>query len=366
MSILVASGSFTAASAGAAVVPAGRYNLTLSGTFVGSVTLERSHDGTTWVPLGKGDGTPVAFTAPISVVVDEFETGIRHRVRCTVFTSGTINWRISGGGVGAVVVPPDPLNPPPVLPGLVFVADPRDPNFAPDDGTGKVRFLRHLLDGSKFMTSPDDTSRPIIATGGMTGSQRVLALGPGRYLRTLGTGFSGLIGAWDGPWATNSATVCMAAQLPGDANWAEPAVWLSGTGNQWVDIIDRDTTRIDARIHDHVAGTGNNGRTDGDFSVQATGSWPGWRLLTLVESGPSLDFRIDGVSRGTATYTGSYVLTGYDFLINATLGQGTLVLDTTGAASTAQIGGIIVCNTALAGANLTAAEAWVKASAGIP
>ncbi|NUB07020.1 hypothetical protein FW320_12650 [Azospirillum sp. Vi22] len=74
----------------------GKFNVSLWGTFVATVALERSFDGgTTWLNCTRPDGTANAFTAPVSLVCDEPETGVLYRLNCSAFTSGTVNWRIS-------------------------------------------------------------------------------------------------------------------------------------------------------------------------------------------------------------------------------------------------------------------------------
>lgn len=72
------------------------FNLSLWGTFVASVQLERSFDGgTTWLPL-TANGTQIyKFTAPCSEGGDETEAGVLYRLNCTAYTSGTVNYRLS-------------------------------------------------------------------------------------------------------------------------------------------------------------------------------------------------------------------------------------------------------------------------------
>lgn len=76
----------------------GLYNLTITGTFVATVQLERSFDGgTTFAPIsGQTLGTTATFTAPTTLVGMETERAVLYRVNCTAFTSGTANVRISG------------------------------------------------------------------------------------------------------------------------------------------------------------------------------------------------------------------------------------------------------------------------------
>jgi hypothetical protein len=92
---VVGTGTFTASGNGAAVplVRAGLFNVTLSGTWAGTVTPQRSLDGTTWFPVTYNDGTALSWTAPISTPLPEAERGALFRLACT-WTSGTVVWRV--------------------------------------------------------------------------------------------------------------------------------------------------------------------------------------------------------------------------------------------------------------------------------
>lgn len=75
--------------------PGAAFNMTLSGTFVGTVQLERQFEETGgFYPL-TALGTSLSFTAPCSEVFEEPEGGTAYRLNCTAYTSGTINYRIS-------------------------------------------------------------------------------------------------------------------------------------------------------------------------------------------------------------------------------------------------------------------------------
>lgn len=75
---------------------AGNFNIAVSGTFVGTVVLEKSFDKTTYIPVSRpGTGTAISYTAPGAEVLSEPEAGVTYRWRCSAFTSGTINVRIS-------------------------------------------------------------------------------------------------------------------------------------------------------------------------------------------------------------------------------------------------------------------------------
>lgn len=77
--------SFTATGVSAAIgfTKGDRHVLVVSGTFVGSVQLERSSNGNTWQTVGLVRSAAGTFTAEAGL------TG-QYRVRCTAYTSGTI------------------------------------------------------------------------------------------------------------------------------------------------------------------------------------------------------------------------------------------------------------------------------------
>ena len=68
----------------------------------GTVVLQASYDGgTTWIGVPATDsGTTVSVntaTAAGMFRVTEVEPGVLYRANCTAYTSGSINYRISGG-----------------------------------------------------------------------------------------------------------------------------------------------------------------------------------------------------------------------------------------------------------------------------
>lgn len=91
-----ASGTFAGTGAGASLaVLTKTFNVTLSGTFVATVRLERSFDGSTWFPATFADGTAMSWLAPASTGWSEAEPGVRYRLNCTGYTSGSVVWRLS-------------------------------------------------------------------------------------------------------------------------------------------------------------------------------------------------------------------------------------------------------------------------------
>lgn len=91
-------GTFTATGVSAAFKPPPnsiQMNMSLWGAFVATLVLERSFDkGVTWLPL-TALGTSFSFTGPCTETFEEYEAGAQWRWRCTAFTSGTVNYRIS-------------------------------------------------------------------------------------------------------------------------------------------------------------------------------------------------------------------------------------------------------------------------------
>lgn len=72
------------------------FNVSVWGTFVGTIQLERSFDGgTTWLPITSAGSAAFKYTAPASEQQTEPEAAARYRMNCTTYTSGTINYRLS-------------------------------------------------------------------------------------------------------------------------------------------------------------------------------------------------------------------------------------------------------------------------------
>lgn len=104
MAINSVTGTFAATGSSASLVPecsqnrntGAAFNVALYGTFVGTVLLEKSFDGTNWLPVYRGNSaTAISYTAPASEVVCEPEDGVAYRLRCSAYTSGTVNYRLS-------------------------------------------------------------------------------------------------------------------------------------------------------------------------------------------------------------------------------------------------------------------------------
>jgi len=90
-------GSFTGTGNSASYRAVQNFNVSIWGTFVGTVLVQRSFDaGTTWLTVSLDSaGTPASFTSPVTVAGYEPESEVVYRISCTVYSSGTINYRIS-------------------------------------------------------------------------------------------------------------------------------------------------------------------------------------------------------------------------------------------------------------------------------
>jgi hypothetical protein len=97
MTIARSEGQFTAMGQSAPVQLIGPFNVTLAGSFAGTVKLERSFDaGATWHVVSRdAAGEGAAFTQPVSLVGEEWERGVLYRLNCTAHSSGTVSYRVS-------------------------------------------------------------------------------------------------------------------------------------------------------------------------------------------------------------------------------------------------------------------------------
>lgn len=85
-----------AGSDGRSVAINGKRNLTLYGTWTGSVALERSFDGgTNWHNCTLPSGAANAYTGNVSVALEEPEPGVLYALNPAVLT-GTLSYRLSG------------------------------------------------------------------------------------------------------------------------------------------------------------------------------------------------------------------------------------------------------------------------------
>ena len=91
MAKVTESTTFTSATAGNSVSANGDFNLHVdftNGSGVGTVALQRSYDGSTWYNIE-------SYTADTFKIVENPEGGVKHRLNCTAYTSGSIFGRIS-------------------------------------------------------------------------------------------------------------------------------------------------------------------------------------------------------------------------------------------------------------------------------
>lgn len=70
------------------------FNISVWGTFVGTVVIERSFDGgTTWLP--KWPDAVYSISSTMTFADSEPEDGVAYRLNCTAYSSGPINYRVS-------------------------------------------------------------------------------------------------------------------------------------------------------------------------------------------------------------------------------------------------------------------------------
>lgn len=70
------------------------FNISVWGTFSGTVVVERSFDGgTTWIP--KWPDAVYSISSPVTFSDSEPEEGVRYRLNCTSLSNGPVNYRVS-------------------------------------------------------------------------------------------------------------------------------------------------------------------------------------------------------------------------------------------------------------------------------
>lgn len=90
-------GTFAATGQSSGAVFYGDFNVSIWGTFVATVQLQRSFDGgSTWIPCCQdATGALANYSAPMSMIASEPEHQVFYRVACTAYTSGAVNYRLS-------------------------------------------------------------------------------------------------------------------------------------------------------------------------------------------------------------------------------------------------------------------------------
>jgi hypothetical protein len=88
-------GPITATGVSPSYGPVGNFNISVWGTFTGTITLNRSFDnGTTWIPFTYSDGTQLSWSGPFTTTFEEPEPGVLYQLSVT-YSSGSINYRFS-------------------------------------------------------------------------------------------------------------------------------------------------------------------------------------------------------------------------------------------------------------------------------
>ena len=85
-------GTFGATGASNGFVTAKGFNISVSGTYAGTIQIQRSFDqGVTWLNV-----LELTANQEVERRVDDPEVGVYWRLECTAYTSGTATYRISG------------------------------------------------------------------------------------------------------------------------------------------------------------------------------------------------------------------------------------------------------------------------------
>jgi hypothetical protein len=92
-------GTFTATGTSAEIKLLDNYSFSLSGTWAGTVELQRyDTENTEWVTISAPTTSGLAsFTANIALNGEEVNARTPYRVNCTAFTSGTIKYNLRQG-----------------------------------------------------------------------------------------------------------------------------------------------------------------------------------------------------------------------------------------------------------------------------
>lgn len=93
----IVSGTVTSATTIGPFQPPGNrpFNVFITGTFVGTVELQRSYDGTTYTTVQPYTLSAIAaFTAPASFMIIEPDPACLYQLNVTDYTSGTITGRM--------------------------------------------------------------------------------------------------------------------------------------------------------------------------------------------------------------------------------------------------------------------------------
>lgn len=108
----VVEGTFTGTGQSDSFLPWGPFNIVFGGrggqneSYSATIRLLRSFDGgvTWWVCGLGGDGTQAEWATgkDVSIVAGEPEKGVAYALECTVYASGTIDYRMSATGAAAL------------------------------------------------------------------------------------------------------------------------------------------------------------------------------------------------------------------------------------------------------------------------
>lgn len=290
---------------------------------------------------------PFDTTATNSAIIADNDTadGISSTGRLLAFTTTSA---ITAAAPGSTAWVPSNLGA-----ALVYAADTGNTTTSPDDGAGHAASVQHLYDATKAMVQTTSGARPAYSTtAGATSGKRVLTYTTAQWLQAGGSGgFAALANLFNGAENTTNGTWIVAAKIDTTAGFSFVSVWANADSSQYFQLRQHNATNL----------VWQNNDADGTGASASAAEVNGWHYFTCIKSGGTLTLRVDGVQVGTDTVGGTVSFTASDFALGALSSGGVW---TTGSPPQATAG-MIACNTALTGADLANAEAWVKATAGL-
>ena len=233
---------------------------------------------------------------------------------------------------------------------LVGAWDTNDTNQVTIDGSNNLVRMRATYGGGDLL--PGGT--PDVLTGqGPSSNKRALVMAAADYLTSQD---ARILQAGNGVIATDSITIIEALKY--NAGVTSRGFFfgtIGGTGGtpnlgQRQTVTNRGASAVPT----------SNGTVYTAFQTASDGDW---HTHTVIKNGNSLIYRIDGTQVATGTIIGgtSYAFTQFllGAVVGATAGAPTSIVPAGGHA------GLLIADTILTGTDLTNAEAWVAATAGL-
>ncbi|XKM40307.1 hypothetical protein A4U53_030715 [Rhizobium ruizarguesonis] len=226
--------------------------------------------------------------------------------------------------------------------------DTNDVNQVTIDGSNNLVRMRATYGGGDILpgASPD-----VSLTGGVASNKRVITFAAGEYLQSVD---ARILLAGNGAVASGKVTVIEALKF---VSGATSRGFMYGTiggtsGAPSIGIRQTTTNRGPSATPVSTAYTAFQTAFDGN-----------WHTHTVTVDGLNMAYRVDGVQVATGTLVGGTNWSFSQLLIGAVVGA---VAGTPGSVNPLSAhAGMLIADTVLAGTDLTNAEAWVGATAGL-